>query len=499
MTVPERSEIFPLRGDPGRDRQMQATRQSFGGDMGESVRTVLAGGRSPPEIAYALGEIVHNYFRTRGVTLTSYELRRLVADLLALHAGDREAPYAAGPLVQFAREPDDVAAPGAEASEVPSPDPDVSASAPPSALVDRPEDDTALLAGAAEKVRARLGRDPADCARAAVAAAIHTILDEAVPGDGERRQRLAGLILSDLCGLGPIDRLWADRSVHAVFVNGPAAILVERKGVLEPSLATFRDQQHWRQVALRLARVAVTDAAPGLVAVHLRDGSTGLVLFASAAPAGPVAVLRRAPPGESTLARLVALGRLDRRMADLLRIASRSRLNIRIVGGGGSGKTALLAALARDRGDGRVVTLARDRAFDWPSSSKVELVAVPSLPFATLLAAGAQLRPDLFVIDDLQAADRPALEELLACGMCGLVAAGVPQAMAAPASGTIDLTVRLEPAALGLFIVSALEDASGAPLFAYEMGEFHRRTDRPSFARSVQEAGYGEALSSLLR
>ena len=498
MTVLERSEIFPLRGDPGRDRQMQATRLSFGGDMGASVRTVLAGGRSPPEIAYALGEIVHNYFRTRGVILTSYELRRLVADLLALHAGDREAPYAAGPLVQFAREPDGAAAPGAEASEVPSPDPAVAppASAPPSALVDRPEDDRALLAGAAEKVRARLGRDPADCARAVAAAAIQAVLDEAVPGDGERRQRLAGLMLSDLCGLGPIDGLWADRSVHAVFVNGPAAVLVERKGVLEPSLATFRDQQHWQQVALRLARVTVTDAAPGLVAVHLRDGSTGLVLFAPAAPAGPVAVLRRAPPGEATLARLVALGRLDRRMADLLRIASRSRLNLRSVGGGGSGKTALLAALARDRGDGRVVTLARDRAFDWASSSKVELVGVPSLPFATFLAAGAQLRPDLFVIDDLQAADRPALEELLACGMRGLVAAGTPRAMA---SSAFDLTIRLEPAAPGLFVVSALEDASGAPLFAYEMGGFHRRTDRPSFARRVQEAGYGEALSGLLR
>ena len=35
-------------------------------------------GRSPPEIAYGVGELVHNYFRTRGVTLTSYELRRLV-------------------------------------------------------------------------------------------------------------------------------------------------------------------------------------------------------------------------------------------------------------------------------------------------------------------------------------------------------------------------------------------------------------------------------------
>src|SRR6266851_1230761 len=55
-------------------------------------------GRSPPEIAYAIGELVHNYFRTRGVTLASYELRRLVAELLAQHGPVKEGEE----LVSFA-------------------------------------------------------------------------------------------------------------------------------------------------------------------------------------------------------------------------------------------------------------------------------------------------------------------------------------------------------------------------------------------------------------
>ena len=77
-------EIFPLRGDVTRGRQMQETWRAFGGEMEGAVRSALDTSRSPPEIAYAIGGIVHNYFRTRGVTLTSYELRRLVAELLAL-------------------------------------------------------------------------------------------------------------------------------------------------------------------------------------------------------------------------------------------------------------------------------------------------------------------------------------------------------------------------------------------------------------------------------
>jgi hypothetical protein len=47
---------------------------------------------------------VHKYFRTRGVTLTSYELRRLVADLLVRRDSSR-GRQADAPLVSFAAEP----------------------------------------------------------------------------------------------------------------------------------------------------------------------------------------------------------------------------------------------------------------------------------------------------------------------------------------------------------------------------------------------------------
>ena len=69
--------------------------------MEGAVRAALDTSRSPPEIAYAIGGIVHNYFRTRGVTLTSYELRRLVAELLVLRQRAEPAP----PLVTFTAEP----------------------------------------------------------------------------------------------------------------------------------------------------------------------------------------------------------------------------------------------------------------------------------------------------------------------------------------------------------------------------------------------------------
>ena len=87
----------------------------------------------------------------------------------------------------------------------------------------------------------------------------------------------------------------------------------------------------------------------------------------------------------------------------------------------------------------------------------------------------------------------------LAAGPRGVVAAGDPQAMANAPRETFDLRVSLARQRHA-FVVTAIEDATGAEVFAYQQGSgFHRRTATPSFARAVHKAGYGEALASVLR
>jgi pilus assembly protein CpaF len=482
-------EIFPLRGDATRGRQMQETWRAFGREMEDAVQAALDVSRSPPEIAYAIGEIVHNYFRTRGVILTSYELRRLVAELLALRQG------AAPPLVTFTAAPaaaetswtgDEPGTPGPVV-------PDVVFEGPPSRLVDvAPRDsDAARLADVIEGARARLvGMSEGGFSRAAAAKAIDAALDRLLPGVPERRERLARLALSDLCGLGPLDAIWADRSISAVFVNGPAAILVERNGVLEPSPKGFRDQAHLAELLGRLVR----SPPSGAVLFRLRDGGEGVVIYPPAAPAGPVLVLRRGEPGAATLERLIAARTLDRPMAELLRIAARCRLNVLVVGPAGSAKTALLAALARDHSGARIVTLARHRAFAWPSASKVELVVPSDGAFATLLAAAAQLRPDVLIVDPVRPGGAPALAELLAHGGRGIIAALELQSMQGTPMSAVDLVVRLDRRRDGLFGVASMQDSNGTEIFTPEDG----RLRQPSFAGLVRKAGYGEALASVL-
>jgi Flp pilus assembly CpaF family ATPase len=515
-------QILSFEGEDPRFPKMQETWLAFGAEMGAQVRDVLDGGRSSAEIAYGVGVIVHNYFRSRGITLTSYELRALAGELVDRRelpptvVAPVEEPLAepavektTDELVSFTdKEEAREAAWAGEDAVAPAPViAEATLTPPPSKLVNLVEREAAsfdrLLLQVVEIAAPALGtgggaRIDRDRELQAIDAAIDGILkaEERTVADDVRR-RLAHAALSEVCGLGPIDRLWADRSIRAVFVDGPHAVHVEREGGREPASETFRDDSHLREIARRLAR----PRSSGVVEFQLRDGGNGVVIFPPAAPAGPVLVIRRGDPGNATLDRLIASDLLDRRLAALLRVAARARLNVLIVGPEGSGKTAVLAAVARDAAASRVVTLARHRAFRWPSPGKVELVAAAAgdASYSALMTAGLRLQPDLLVLDSLQIGEASALADRLARGSRGMFAALRPEALVAALARQADLTVRLGRSSDGVFRTQSVEDRAGTAVFVHEDGRFHQLTNAPSFAETVRQAGFGDALSGIFR
>lgn len=611
------SEIFPQRSDASRARQMQETWVAFFTEMDGAVRGVLESGRSPPEIAYAIGETVHNYFRTRGVTLTSYELRRLVIELLDLHnnrarhTGQRPietppeppapppsattviatppAPPPSAPpqpellyggsttLVSFADEPAAPEAPWVgDAADLPPPAvPETAFEAPPSNLVSLPVRENAqpaqgtvapiaspptwrarpaepprmepqrppapppvtpaprpapaprvaapaaapamaaaangseeLLPSVVAELRARppLGRGQS-ASRDEILRAIDAGIGEILQRRGEQlrpdaRQRLGHLAFSEMYGVGVIDRLWADRSVTALLVNGPRAVFVERNGQLEPASETFRDAPHLLEVATRLARRSAAGRSQiGLADFQLRDG-LGTVVFPPAAPGGPVIVIRRTEAGAATFERLVAAGMLSQPMADLLRVAARSKLNVLISGAPGVGKTGLLAAMARDLGgSARIVSVAREREFRWTGPAMVELVAQGEgeASYTALVAVAARLRPDLLVLDSVRAEDTPTILERLALSDRGIAASAGHAATSRTLEPAVDLIARVERGRDGASRITSLQDSAGKALFAWDNGQFVRREGEPAFVAAIRAAGFAEALHTILR
>lgn len=77
--------------------------------------------------------------------------------------------------------------------------------------------------------------------------------------------RMVDEIVSEITGYGPITPLLADHSVNEVMVNGPNQIYVERKGKIELTNITFRDDGH----VMHLIHRIVAPLGNGLMKSHL--------------------------------------------------------------------------------------------------------------------------------------------------------------------------------------------------------------------------------------
>ena len=298
---------------------------------------------------------------------------------------------------------------------------------------------------------------------------------------------------NEMAKLGLIDRLWSDRSIQAIFVNGAQSVFIERGGALHAVKEVFRDEAHLSELVARL----VGRPESGMADFQLRDGTTGFVILPPHAPSGPVLTMRRADPGQATLDKLVAAGAIDRPVAELLRLGARARLNMLVTGPRYCGKTALLVALVRGLEPSlRVVTVAAHRHFAWPMASKVELVAAPPASIANLIPPAAKLEPGLLVLDGVALPDVAALAERLLRGAPGTLAALGTEAMSDALVRSVDLVARIDRND-GAFRVVTIEDSTGAMIFRHENGKLVRGTTTPAFAASLQARGHGLALAKL--
>jgi pilus assembly protein CpaF len=177
---------------------------------------------------------------------------------------------------------------------------------------------------------------------------------------GREQSRLAEELAQDMMGYGPIEPLLRDDEVTDIMVNAPDSVYVERRGKLELSSVTFRDNDHIAQLAQKIvARVGrrIDESSP-MVDARLQDGSRVNAIFPPLAIDSPCLSIRKFSRRRLGLAEMVQNGSMSAGVAKILGMAARSRLNILIAGGTGSGKTMLLNAMSNmiDGGE-RIVSI----------------------------------------------------------------------------------------------------------------------------------------------
>jgi len=162
-------------------------------------------------------------------------------------------------------------------------------------------------------------------------------------------ERLITELMHDTFDLGPITPLLLDEEISDILVNTHRQVYVERLGKLEPTAISFRDDAHLRLVIDRIiSRVGrrIDESSP-LVDARLPDGSRVNAIIPPAAIDGPIMSIRRFRRSALSIDQLLDFGTLGAEMAEFLMACIRSRLNMLITGGTGSGKTTVLNILSR--------------------------------------------------------------------------------------------------------------------------------------------------------
>jgi len=174
------------------------------------------------------------------------------------------------------------------------------------------------------------------------------LMEQGVPLSGAERDRLAREVVDEVFGFGPLEPLLNDNTISDILVNTHKLIYIERRGKLEKTNVTFKDEKHLMHIIDKIVSGVgrrVDETSP-MVDARLPDGSRVNVIIPPLAVDGPIMSIRRfgsTPLGADDLLRNLAL---TAPMLEVLQGAVRARLNIVVSGGTGSGKTTLLNVLS---------------------------------------------------------------------------------------------------------------------------------------------------------
>ncbi len=226
------------------------------------------------------------------------------------------------------------------------------------------------------------------------------------------KQQICDEVLDEVFGLGPLEPLLQDPTISDILVNGSKQVYVERRGLLELTNVTFRDDQHLLRIIDKIVSQVgrrVDESTP-MVDARLQDGSRVNAIIPPLAVDGPLMSIRRFSQDKLMPNDLVSRKALTQGMMELLEAAVKAKMNIIISGGTGSGKTTLLNALsAFISPNERIVTIedAAELQLKQPHVARLEtrpanLEGNGAIRQRELLVNSLRMRPDRIVVGEVR-------------------------------------------------------------------------------------------------
>jgi len=192
---------------------------------------------------------------------------------------------------------------------------------------------------------------------------------------------------------------------------------VERYGNLELTSVEFRDADHLTRIIQRIAtRVGrrIDESLP-MVDARLPDGSRVNATLPPVTLDGPTLSIRRFGKRRLQRDELHRLGMFSDNMADFFSVVVKSRLNILISGGTGSGKSTFLGAICESIPDNeRIVTIedAAELVLDQLHVVRMEtrppnVEGTGTIAARDLVVNALRMRPDRIIVGEVRAGECP--------------------------------------------------------------------------------------------
>ena len=224
------------------------------------------------------------------------------------------------------------------------------------------------------------------------------------------QETLIERVVDEVFGYGPFRALFRDHEISEIVINGPRQVYIERRGQLQPTDVTFRDEEHVLQVVRRLIAGSGRrlDEKSPMVDARLEDGSRLNAVNSPPALNGPLVSIRRFGIRPLTAGDILAYGSITQEMLDFLAACVKARISMIISGGTGSGKTTLLNALSKYiPGTERLVTIEDTAELELQQPHVAKMQSQPAdrdgegeVTMRDLVRNALRMRPDRIIVGE---------------------------------------------------------------------------------------------------
>ncbi|MEM7172445.1 MAG: CpaF family protein [Pseudomonadota bacterium] len=501
-----------------------------------------------PELALRIGQVVTRKLEDSGTTLNLLERRKLVGELIDWLIKCQAAQAPSAPVES-----------STSSAETPADSsfniPDSGGGKASGAAISLPSNMAAAKKRIHPLVMDRLdisaaSQLPRDDLHRQVSEIVNEVAqDEKLHLNFSEQQSIVEVMLNDMLGLGPLEPLLADEGITDIMVNGPNQVYVEKGGKLTLTDVHFQNNDHVLNISRRIVSQIGrrVDESHPLVDARLLDGSRVNIIIPPLAIDGASISIRKFAKKAIDLDVMKRQNNISDAMATVLKIASRSRLNILISGGTGSGKTTLLNAMSQmiDEGE-RVVTIEDAAELQLQQPHVVRLETRPAnlegkgeITMRDLVKNSLRMRPDRIILGEIRGSEAVDMLQAMNTGhdgslgtihanrprealtrlenMIGMAGINLPaKAVRTQISSALDLIVQVSRMRDGMRRVTHVEEVVGMEgdiittqvLFTYEFegegsdgmlqGNFKSSGLRPHFSPKAAYFGLERPLTEAM-